>query len=52
MAKAHHRTSRSKRKPKGTRKTRAREMALVVRPDVSLGPDGRGDDGPAPDDDE
>lgn len=39
MAKARHRTSRSKRKRKGTRKTREREMTLVVRPDVSLGPE-------------
>ena len=37
MAKSRHRTSRSKRKRKGTRKAHEREVVLVVRPDVSLG---------------
>ncbi len=39
MAKARHRTSRSKRKRKGSHKTREREIVLVVRPDVILGPE-------------
>jgi hypothetical protein len=39
MGKAHHGTARSKRKRKGTRKAREREMVFVVRPDASMGPE-------------